>query len=179
MGARPSWSSSTYTAVLAIGRPMDTASGSAGTSQAVDQIVVSVGPYTFSRRFTRPRSSRARGRGSPSPPASATTSGPSKPAARSIRHPEGVAWTWDTRSDLMSSTAPGPRAASSPATTTRPPVTRGSSSSSAEMSNEREVRASHASPGAAPSRSRMPSSRFASAECGTATPLGRPVDPEV
>ena len=48
-----------------------------------------------------------------------------------------------------------------------------------EMSKAIEVSPSHTSPGPLPSASRMASSRLVSARCGTTTPLGRPVEPEV
>ena len=62
--------------MLAIGRPIVTASAGSVISASVDQTVVSVGPYTLTSRPTRGRSSRASGSGSASPPATATTPGP-------------------------------------------------------------------------------------------------------
>ncbi len=47
------------------------------------------------------------------------------------------------------------------------------------MSKDGEVTASHRSSGPAPSDSRIATRRFVSALCGTTTPLGRPVEPEV
>ncbi len=103
---------------------MLTRSGWCGTSQAVDQMVVSVGPYMLTSRRTRERSSTASLGGSGSPPVSAVSGGRS-PVSRT-RQPEGVAWTWVTCSARTRRLRAAPsRAVSASATTTRPPVTSG------------------------------------------------------
>src|SRR6478752_1144817 len=84
--------SSTYIFVFAIGRPIVIAAESRTTGAAEDQIVVSVGPYTFQR--AQPLASRrsARSRVIASPPQSIRRSGcPSQPDSRSIRQLAGVA----------------------------------------------------------------------------------------
>jgi hypothetical protein len=102
------------------------------------------------------------------------------PPSRIIRHPDGVACTCVTPASWISRTnAAGSRASRSVAMTVRPPVISGRNSSTAEMSNDADVCASHVSPGPASSRSRNASSRLASWACGTSTPFGRPVEPEV
>ncbi len=172
-------SSSTCSSVLAIGAPIEI--GPSPTSATADQMVVSVGPYMFHSSTPPDRSRRASSAGSASPPASAFSPGaPGQPASSSIRQVDGVAWTTlapeaASSRDNCSPSAAAPRSA----TTTRAPVTSGSSSSSSEMSKEWVVTASRVSPAVRPGRSRIERRKFASARCGTCTPLGRPVEPEV
>ena len=52
-------------------------------------------------------------------------------------------------------------------------------SSSTEMSKDRDVTASHVSPGLCGMRASMPTQKFTTLRCSTITPLGRPVEPEV
>ncbi len=179
-GTGLSRSSSTYTWVLARGPPIVTVSGSTGTRSQVDQMVVSVGPYTFHRSRTRSRSARASTGGSASPPTRAVTDGRSNPASSIACHPDGVACTWVTAyADASLASASGSAASRVPAISTCPPLTRGRKSSSPEMSNDRDVRASQRWPGPEPSSSFIDSSRLTRARCSMATPLGRPVEPEV
>ncbi len=159
---------------------MVTRSGSGPISWAVDQMVVSVGPYTFTSRPVLGRSRRANARGSASPPTRAVTSGTSKPLSRSIAQPVGVACTWVTacRAARALNCAPS-RVWLSLATTTVAPVIRGRKSSRPEMSKDTEVSASQVSAGRVPRSSRTECSRLVRARCSIWTPLGRPVEPEV
>ncbi len=75
--------------------------------------------------------------------------------------------------------SPASDAAAREATTTRAPTASGRSSSSAAMSKESVVTASRTSAGDRPGRARMECRKLTSARCGTTTPLGFPVDPEV
>ncbi len=61
----------------------------------------------------------------------------------------------------------------------RPPVTSGSHTSGTAMSNDSVVMASSVSRSEKPGRRAIDSRKFTSAPCGTCTPLGRPVEPEV
>jgi hypothetical protein len=47
------------------------------------------------------------------------------------------------------------------------------------MSNDSVVTATSRSPAARPGRARMLARKFATARCGTRTPLGLPVEPDV
>ncbi len=67
----------------------------------------------------------------------------------------------------------------SPCTTTVTPRASVHSSSSAAMSNETLVVASHTDPGPAVTWSSMACRKFVSARCGTVTPFGVPVEPDV
>ena len=63
--------------------------------------------------------------------------------------------------------------------TTRRPRESVQSSSRTEMSNDTLVTASHTPSDGTPSCRSMPAKKFRTAPCGTITPLGRPVDPDV
>ncbi len=123
-------SSSTYTCVLATGVPMDdtSAAGPASTF-AVDQTVVSVGPYRFVRVGVRPRIVRAKSGGSASAPIMARTvvqSTGSPSSAIRPRHRLGVACTMVTPAARISvRSAHGSSTCSCSARTTRAPVTSG------------------------------------------------------
>src|SRR5690606_28479844 len=94
-GTGASRSSNTNTEVLPIGTPIDgRMSGSPVTDAAVDQIVVSVGPYTFVTDAAIPVNARATSPGRASPPTSAVprSSRPVSPSCTSARHQLGVAW---------------------------------------------------------------------------------------
>ncbi len=85
-----------------------------------------------------------------------------------------------TAASSMRRRSAGPsRSVSSWASTMRPPVVSGRKTSNAEMSKESEVDASQAAPCCAPMTSVMACRNVPSARCGTSTPLGRPVEPEV
>ncbi len=60
-----------------------------------------------------------------------------------------------------------------------PPVVSGNSSSWIEASNPMLDQAEPTSPGAVPIRASQVAKRLRTLRCSTATPLGRPVDPEV
>ncbi len=79
---------------MAIGRPIRGSPPPGGTSQVVDQMVVSVGPYTLTRRPSLGRSSRDSSSGSASPPTSPVIAASVNPASMSTRQPDGVDWMW-------------------------------------------------------------------------------------
>ncbi len=170
--------------MFAIGRPIGTTpcpASVASTSLADDQIVVSVGPYTFHSRPTRVLSLPANSPGSASPPHSAFSPGrPDQPDSSSNRHVDGVACI--TVAPLPSSAADSDcalRLASRSSTTTTAPLISGRYSSSPAMSKPSVVTASQRSASLIASRPRIDSSRFTTCRCSTVTPFGRPVEPEV
>ncbi len=59
------------------------------------------------------------------------------------------------------------------------PTVSGNNNSRTEMSNARVVTASNRSPGPMPGSRAMLERKLTSAACGTQTPFGLPVDPEV
>ena len=173
-----------HTVVLAIGVPMDTrpcATTAGSRRQQVDQTVVSVGPYMFQVSGQRASSSRARSAGSGSAPTSAL-----KPAggvhceSNRMRHMPGVACRMVVPVRCMCSASALPSVATSRCTIcTSAPAASGSISSGTAMSKDSVVTAAQRSVATMPGCARMLSSRFAAARCGTHTPLGLPVEPEV
>ncbi|CAM5357244.1 hypothetical protein SGLAM104S_00281 [Streptomyces glaucescens] len=179
-GRRPA--SRTYTCVFAIGRPMrGERADSRFTSHAVDQMVVSVGPYRLVTDTARSASATARSAGSASPPIStrsrSTTAGS---CASTARHKLGVACITDAPVDTASShSAAGSRTTSRAATTTPAPLSSGTNSSRPAMSNPTVVTASRRSSAPRANRSRIDTRKLTSGPCGTTTPFGRPVEPDV
>ena len=118
---------------------------------------------------------------SASPPHSALSPGvPVHPASRSICQVAGVACITvispcPSRSRIHTAST----ASCSSARTTVAPVISGRNSSRPAMSKDIVVTASSASSAPSPGRPRIDSRRLVSATCGTSTPLGRPVEPEV
>ncbi|SFY52140.1 hypothetical protein STEPF1_05410 [Streptomyces sp. F-1] len=172
--------SSTYTRVLAIGAPIG-ARPSPASRALVDQMVVSVGPYMFHTAAPAPASADARAPSSASPPTRIRRpSAAAGSASRSARHSPGVAWRTETPCARISRPSrAGSRTASRSATTTVAPDTSGRNTSSREMSNPNVVTASHRSPSVRAICEPMDHRKLRSAPCGTITPLGRPVEPEV
>jgi len=82
--------------VFAIGRPIVNGSPSVVTRFAVDQIVVSVGPYMFHNSKSRSTNASASASGNASPPHNALKPGrPRQPESTSIRQVVGVACITD------------------------------------------------------------------------------------
>lgn len=179
-GRRPA--SSTCSRVLASAGPIGTGPSPTGPDSrcAVDQTVVSVGPYTFQTVPSAVRIRSARAGGSASPPHSARTRGACQPDSISWCQVAGVAWTTVTgaASSSFASRAPS-RAVSRSTTRTVAPHASGTSSSSTAMSKEAVVTAATVSPAVSSSLRTMSRAKLASARCGTVTPFGRPVEPEV
>ncbi len=176
--SRPS-ASMTCSSVLAIGSPIEIRSSS--TRATEDQMVVSVGPYMFHSVTPVASRRRARSVGSASPPARAVKPGPPRqPVSSSMRQAEGVACiiVAPEVTRAVARRAPSVTVSRS-ARTTRAPSTSGSSSSSIEMSNAKVVTAKRLSSLLMPGRSFIALRKLPSAPCGTWTPLGRPVEPEV
>ncbi|GLZ29520.1 hypothetical protein Lesp02_17100 [Lentzea sp. NBRC 105346] len=80
---------------------------------------------------------------------------------------------------IRPSSAAGSRTTGFGARTTAAPDTSGTYSSRAAMSNAIVVTAASRSPPDSTNRSAIDSTKFVSADRGTTTPLGRPVDPDV
>ncbi|CAM4527879.1 hypothetical protein COEX109129_42040 [Corallococcus exiguus] len=181
-GTGRSRASRTCSPVFASGRPSDTVPAvSVSTRCMDDHTVVSVGPYMLSRAGTCSRSFEARLPGSASPPTSICRSPPSACNARgsstSARAYDGVHWKWVTAwRSSRSANAAGSRPVG--ASTTWKPRVQAQSSSSTEMSKEMLVIASHV-PGHGETCASIARKKFITVRCGTPTPLGRPVEPDV
>ncbi len=80
---------------------------------------------------------------------------------------------------IRPASAAGSRTVSRAATTSRAPAASGTNSSRLAMSKPNVVTARKRSSAPTEKRARMSTTRLASAPCGTTTPLGRPVEPEV
>ena len=159
------------------------------TFQVVDQIVVSVGPYTSISTpgwTSAPRSARARSVESASPPTSIASSLPSaaRLAASATSSPasDGVHWKCVTPC-AATVAAKAPALSSSAATITVKPRVRVHRSSSTEMSKDRLVTASQTPgrtfPARSPSTRSMPAKKFVTLRCSSITPFGVPVEPDV
>ena len=83
-------------------------------------------------------------------------------------------WAWARRASTSPSIA-----SSRWASTTRAPVVSGRKSSRTAMSNDSVVTASSRSPAFRPGSVRMLARKLHTAFCGSTTPLGLPVEPEV
>ncbi len=95
-------------------------------------------------------------------------------------HRVGVAcMTVAPLSVTRAASAAGSRTVSRSARTSSAPVSSGTKISRLEMSKPKVVTDRKRSPGPMPNRSPMSCTRLTSASCGTTTPLGRPVEPEV
>jgi hypothetical protein len=168
-----------------MGRPMATRSSPGATAWVVDQTVVSVGPYRFTRPpGTTPVIRAASAAGSGSPPSSTRCSPASAPGpdpATRTEASDGVHCRWVTAWRRISrASAPSPPAcATSGCTTTRKPRTRVHSSSSTWMSKPMRVTASQVPGIVPPTRASIPAKKLVTLACVTCTPLGRPVEPEV
>ncbi len=169
--------------VLLIGRPIVGAPGAAvSTSDTVDQMVVSVGPYMLRTSCAAARSWSASDSLSASPPVITTRTlrSDSGVMPTSACHRLGVACMTDVRLDTISSpSTTGSRTVSRSATISFAPATSGTKISRLEMSKPNVVTASSRSALVIESRWHMSVIRLASASCGMTTPLGLPVDPEV
>ena len=167
--------------VLAMGRPMLIGASLFVMRTQLDHTVVSVGPYMFHNESQRSISLPARSAGKASPPHRALSpQRPDQPASISMRQVEGVACiTLMARAWINSDRARPSMISPRVAITTQAPLVIGSSSSSTAMSNESVVTASRRSSAASPGSRRMLERKFATARCGTQTPFGLPVEPEV
>ena len=151
------------------------------TRHADDHTVVSVGPYTFHTDVARRSRSSARFRDSASPPHSTFRRGfPFQPDSSSRRHVAGVACITVAPDDDIRCISRCPsRASSRVARATLAPLSKGRYSSSAAMSKDSVVTDNNTSASVRPGSRAIDSSRFTSERCVTATPFGRPVEPEV
>ena len=168
--------------MLSIGSPSGKNGPAASHSSSratADQTVVSVGPYMFHTELLRARSARPRSSGRASPPHRTVKSGSHvHPASTSIFHIVGVPCAMVA--DLIAEASRiGSTATSRSTTMTRAPTVNGRSSSSTEMSNDRVVAAIITSESVRPGRTAMDCRKFTTFRCSTATPFGRPVEPEV
>ncbi len=147
----------------------------------VDQMVVSVGPYTFQVRPGSRTSCSARAGGRASPP-TRTRSEPSlcQPASTRRCQVAGVACMTVAPVSASSPASRRPSTACSLVTTcTRAPLMSGAYSSRPAMSKVTGVTAARVSPGASPVSRAIARSRLTRLRWVTSTPLGRPVEPEV
>jgi hypothetical protein len=85
--------------------------------------------------------------------------------------------TRSSRSSVASG-GPGSRSSRSPRTSV-PPLSSAITISHTDMSNDSEASCSTRSPGPTPNISRSIAATGPTPRCGTTTPLGRPVEPEV
>ncbi|CAM5640996.1 hypothetical protein STENM327S_00339 [Streptomyces tendae] len=147
----------------------------------MDQIVVSVGPYRLVTDNARWTSASARSAGRASPPTSTRTPASAEASSASTaRHRLGVACITDAPADRTKPhNATGSRTTSRSASVIDAPDNKGTKSSSPAMSNPTVVTATRRSPAPSSKRSRIAVRKFTSAPCGTTTPFGRPVDPDV
>ena len=154
---------------------------SGATRSTVDQIVVSVGPYRFHSSPPPASSGAASSGGSASPPHSIRSPGPPvQPASSSSRHVAGVACSTVAPAWVSRACSSFPSAASVRlAISTRAPTVSGSHSSSPAISNDSVVTATTTSVAVSPGVVAMLARKFSTARCGTATPFGWPVDPDV
>ncbi len=155
---------------------------------AVTWTVVSVIPYMLTRRqrssgcrSNQPSSGRA---SSGSPPSTTSRRAGSPPPVRSAAaswvNAEGVWLSTFTRSRASSAwKSSGWREVQWSTTTSRPPVSSAPQISHTEKSNAAEWKHVQASSGERAKSSRTASTRAVTLACGTRTPLGRPVEPEV
>ena len=105
---------------------------------------------------------------------------PFQPESSSMRQVAGVACTSVAPQASISRASATPSAAVAvSAMATVAPTVNGSSSSSTAMSNDRVVTAQMVSPAVMPGWCSMAPKKFTSARCGSSTPLGRPVEPDV
>ena len=176
MGRRAS--SSTYTRAPASGRPIGGLTAPASGSLTVAQTVVSVGPYALSIR--RPADQRSTSSGGQASPAvmRVRPSGIGSPTGQAASTVGGRQTTsMPAFATSSASGSPGARSASAASTRTAP-VSSAVSSSQAAASKLNEANCSSRVPSPTPKRSCSAASA-ATARCGTSTPLGRPVEPEV
>ncbi|GAA3089162.1 hypothetical protein GCM10020001_000120 [Nonomuraea salmonea] len=145
----------------------------------------SVGPYRLCSSAP-PSTSKKRscnGCGSASPEHT-TQRSPSQAAAEGCRRNtssiDGTKCATLTRASLISCARyAGSRCPPGLATTSVAPVTSGQKNSQTDTSKPYGVFCSTRSPGSSGSRRCIQASRFTTPACGTTTPFGRPVDPEV
>ncbi len=144
-------------------------------------MVVSVGPYRFHSSSQRSSSRSASSRDSASPPHSTLRRlSPFQPASINMRHVAGVACMIDGRHAVIRwmSLAGSPTSARL-ASSTRAPTINGRYSSSPQMSKDSVVTERTVSRSLQPGVSRIAHRKLVSARCGTSTPFGCPVEPEV
>src|SRR6266508_45364 len=171
--------SSTCTRVFPIGAPIGGTPGwSAAIGPAVVITVVSVGPYVFhSRAFDdQVRDSSAVSRSAPTTQfvRPATWSGSSTASSDGTT----LATVTPLAATIAASAADSERSGVvAIASVPPPPSTTAMSSTAASKLNDANCSAT--TPSATPSTGRIANARFTGPRCGTCTPLGRPVDPEV
>ncbi len=135
--------------------------------------VVSVGPYALTIR--RPGAHRATSSGGQASPATTRVVAVSSAPSNAARAEGGsVTWVTSSRRSVRAS-----RGASDGARTRAAPVSRALHRSQKDASKLGEANWSTRLPGATPSRSTCAATRPDTPVWLTATPLGRPVEPEV
>ncbi len=173
--------SSTYTWVLRIGAPRETGPPSAVTGAVIDQTVVSVGPYMLVTLAACAASGPASDCGNASPPVSTRTpANTSGLVSMSGCHRLGVACMTVMPSRSTSARrASGSSTSSRLASTTRAPTSSGWKISRTAMSKLTVVTASIRSSGPTGTARAIAARKLSIADRSRATPLGRPVEPEV
>ncbi len=144
----------------------------------------SVGPYRFTT--SAPVSARARAA------SSAGSASPPQKSRRSVRHSASAGWSTTTRSTdgtswstvipsrrTASSSSPASRCAPGGAMTSVAPASSGAQNSHTDASKPMGVFCSRRSAGARGKARSIQAIWLASARCGTPTPFGSPVEPEV
>ncbi len=183
-GTGRSAASSTYVRVFHTGRPIGTATAPGSTRTEVTSTDASVGPYRLcSSAGSTAWNREARSAGSASP-LHITRHSPMHSAApgssRNARSIEGTKCTVVTRSSWISPARyAGSLWPSGLATTSAAPVIRGQKNSHTDTSKLDGVFCSTRSEAVRPYSSCIHSRRLTMPSCGTTTPFGLPVDPEV
>ncbi len=167
--------------VLAIGRPMTMSPAPASRARRSTRRSFRSGRTCSTARRAR-RAGLGQFRGSASPPHSAFSSGPPRqPASSSIARWRAWPASWWRRgvaAGARSAAAVGGLLASDEHDF-RPRRSVAASSSSTAMSNDSVVTAPARRRRRVPGARRIASRKLTTARCGTRTPLGRPVEPEV
>ncbi len=170
--------SSTYVPELAIGRPIGTtsASGASGALIAA-HTVVSVGPYALTmRRVPAQRAGRPGGHASPATVSVSSVAGSSSATASTLGGT--VAWVMSQRRSAAPSATWG-GSPSAPGTTEAAPDSRAMHSSETAASKLSDAICRTRDSRVTANRSIWARARFPTPVCGTTTPLGRPVEPDV
>ncbi|GAA3624833.1 hypothetical protein GCM10022419_133010 [Nonomuraea rosea] len=165
--------------VLVRGPPNGTAPSPAGSTRPAAVITVpSVGPYAWTSRRSRAQA-RARPGGMSSEP---TTIAPTPDRSAGSRTASSEGTTLADRTPVVSTrerSRAGSARSAALATTSVPPHARVTATSSTDASNANDANCSTGTPGPTSISGPNTETRFAREACSTATPFGRPVEPEV
>ncbi|GHI33464.1 hypothetical protein Sdagh_51940 [Streptomyces daghestanicus] len=147
-------------------------------STAVVITVASVGPYVFHTPACA-RQRAARSALSRSAPSTQFRTPDTACGSRTESKDGTTLATVTPESRIISASAWASVRSSLDAIASVPPLARVTATSSTEASKLKEANCKVTSPGPAPSTGPIAATRFESPPCATATPFGRPVDPDV